>query len=137
VAPAHPDGSRYTEFVLALRGEHHEDQEDQEHARRNGELPEEQEDVCEGLATLVSLIYSLPLDGLGFEIVLFQERFEVVNGCIRAGGAFDGRSLVGDENGVDPALFPHPLLQPLQRHDHRCRRGRIRPTLVDASHGQL
>jgi hypothetical protein len=44
---------------------------------------------------------------------------------------------VGDKYGVDPALLPHPLLQPLQRHDHRGRRGRVRPTLVDAGHGQL
>jgi hypothetical protein len=58
--------------VLALRGEHDEDQEDQEHARRDGELPEGQEDARERLPTLVGLIYGLLLEGLGLKIVLLE-----------------------------------------------------------------
>src|SRR5215208_351487 len=135
VPSAHPDGARYTELVFALRGEHDEDQEDQEHASPDRELPEEQEDAREGLPTLVGLIYGLLLDGLGLQVVLLEEHSEGVPGGAGACGTLDGRALVGDEDGVDLALLPYPLLQPLQWHDHRGRRGRIRPALVDASHG--
>src|SRR5919107_523337 len=74
VTPAHPDGAGYPELVLALRSEHHEDQEDQEHAGGHGELPEEQEDIRERLPAIIGLLYSVLLDGLGFEILILEER---------------------------------------------------------------
>ena len=137
VPPAHPYGARYTKLVLALSGEHHEDQEDQEHARGDRELPEEQEDAREGLPALVSLVYGIFLDRLGFEVVFFEKRCQFVDGSVRACCALDGRTFVGDEDGVDAVLLPHPLLQPLQSHDHRGRGGRISPTFIYARHRQL
>jgi hypothetical protein len=127
VSPAHPDGACYAQLVLALGGEHHEDQEDQKHARRNRELPEEQEDAREGFPTRVGLVYGVLLDGLGLKVALFQKRFERVYGGVRARGTLDSGTLVGDEDGVDPALLPYSLLQPLQRHDHRSRGAGLAP----------
>ena len=137
VPPPHPDGPRDAELVLAFGGEHDEDQEDQEHPGGHRELPEEQEDAREGLPALVGLIYGFSLDGLGGEVVLPQDRTESLYRAARAGAALDGRALVGYEDGVDPTLLSHQLLQPLKRHDHGRGGGRVRPTLVDAGHRQL
>lgn len=106
MSPAHPDGPGDAKLVLALRGEHNEDKEDQEHPGRHRELPEEQEDGRERLPTLVGLIDGVFLDGLGRKVVLPQDRTQGLDGVFGARAAFDGGAFVGDEDGVDPTLLP-------------------------------
>ena len=60
VGALHPDGARYAELVLALGGEHHEDQEDEEHPGRHRELPEEDEEGREDLSLAVGPVYRRP-----------------------------------------------------------------------------
>ena len=62
MTPLGTHGTGHAEFVFPLGGQHHEDQEDQQDARGDGELREEQEDAAECRADVVGGLERLLLD---------------------------------------------------------------------------
>jgi hypothetical protein len=123
--------------MLTFGGEHHEDQEDQEHPRCYGELSEEDEEGGEDLSPLIGSFYGVLLDWIGFEVVGREDGLDLVYGLVRVPAALDCRTPVGDEDLVDSTFLADVLLQVPKRHHHRDIRGGVGSALVDPGYLQL
>ena len=128
--PAGADRAGDAELGAPLRGEHHEDQEDQQDPGGDREAAEGREDGDEDVADLVGRLEAVLLGPLQLQPERRERRRRRRDhpvGELRPGGLV---APVGHEHVADLGRSPEQTLCALERHQHGCA-VRSRPVVVD------